>query len=387
MTDALDKEKYDVQIMNLVVDKADGLKVVDCDSHFCSFAGVHQSKIKQGKLFLHDIIVPTHREMIMKALCKKDSPYVYFEAEFFDRDKNSIHIHCSGQNFEGTSRCRLTLVDLSKTKEKQKALKKRASEMNYLIDLVNGGVCLFKVDNNMHISVQYLNEGGCRLFGTTKSACAQTNYRLDEVIHPEDRSAVFQAIGRAMATDEPLDLEIRTKYHKEEYKWCNVKAEIQNYDENDSPVFHAIFTDITRLKQAEEKADALYERLFVVFKNLPNPVFSADTKEPMVAQLVSEDFIKFFGHSRKLLFDEHGGRLGDFMTEREFKFVDASIKRQLAEGKKETVVTYSIKCGRGKFLVVEDRRKVIPQDDGSYTMLCSWKNITDKHHPPTAGIE
>ena len=30
-----DDDVYEVDFMNLVVDKADGLKVVDCDNHFC----------------------------------------------------------------------------------------------------------------------------------------------------------------------------------------------------------------------------------------------------------------------------------------------------------------------------------------------------------------
>ena len=85
-----DDEVYEVDFMNLVVDKADGLKVVDCDNHFCEFTGVHPSKIKQGKLFLHNIIKPIYREEIMRALCKKNSPYVYFDAEFIDKDKNLI---------------------------------------------------------------------------------------------------------------------------------------------------------------------------------------------------------------------------------------------------------------------------------------------------------
>ena len=66
----------------------------------------------------------------------------------------------------------------------------------------------------MHIEVQYLNEGACRIFGTTKQAYVNKNYRLDELIHPEDKSIVFQAIGKAMATDGECDLEIRTIVHK-----------------------------------------------------------------------------------------------------------------------------------------------------------------------------
>ena len=221
-----DDEVYEVDFMNLVVDKADGLKVVDCDNHFCEFTGVHPSKIKQGKLFLHNIIKPIYREEIMRALCKKNSPYVYFDAEFIDKDKNEIFIHCTGQNYDNSSLCRLTLADVSKSQELQEKLRNKAKEMNYLIDLVTGGVCLFKVTSDMHIEVQYLNEGACRIFGTTKQAYVKKNYRLDELIHPEDKSIVFQAIGKAMATDGECDLEIRTIVHKGEYKWCKFNAAI-----------------------------------------------------------------------------------------------------------------------------------------------------------------
>lgn len=388
MTEILEEDFYDVELMNLIVDKADNLKVVDSDSHFSEFAGVHPSKIKQGKLFLHDIIKPTYRESIMKSLCKKNSPYVYFDAEFIDKNENEVLIHCTGQNFEESTLCRLTLADVSKSLQKQEALREKAREMNYLIDLVTGGVCLFKVTDDMHIVVQYLNEGGCRLFGTSKSRYVKQDYRLDELIHPEDRSLVYQAIGKTMATDEPIDIEFRTIVHKDEYKWCKVNAAIQSYDENDNPIFHAMLTDVTKVKEAEEKADKMYDNLVEVFKNLPNAVFSADTENPLTLQIVSEDFIKFLGWSRTVLFDEHEGRLSDFMQEREIKYVTANIKKQLEEGKKEIITNYSIRTGKGNFLVVEDRRKVINQDDGSQSMLCSLKNVTRKYHSKTAnGID
>lgn len=62
---------FEVEFMTCVIDKADNLVVVDCDSHFSDFVGVHPSKIKQGKLFLHDVLVPKERENIMRCICKK----------------------------------------------------------------------------------------------------------------------------------------------------------------------------------------------------------------------------------------------------------------------------------------------------------------------------
>lgn len=374
-----DDDVYEVDFMNLVVDKADGLKVVDCDNHFCEFTGVHPSKIKQGKLFLHDIIKPIYREEIMRVLCKKNSPYVYFDAEFVDKDENEVFIHCTGQNYEESSLCRLTLADVSKSQELQLQLRKKAKEMNYLIDLVTGGVCLFKVTSDMHIEVRYLNEGACRIFGTTKQAYAQQIYRLDELIHPDDKSKVFQAIGKAMATDGECDLEIRTIVHKNEYKWCKFNAAIQKYDEDNTPIFHAMITDITRIKEAEEEADKMKDMLVEMFKNLPDPIFCTDTQDIWQLQIVSEDFIKFLGFTRSHIFEEHKGRLDDFVSEREAKFIEAQIKKQIAEGKSTTVSRYSVRTKSGRFLVVEDRRKLVRQADGSYSMICRLKNVTNTY--------
>lgn len=374
-----DDEVYEVDFMNLVVDKADGLKVVDCDNHFCEFTGVHPSKIKQGKLFLHNIIKPIYREEIMRALCKKNSPYVYFDAEFIDKDKNEIFIHCTGQNYDNSSLCRLTLADVSKSQELQEKLRNKAKEMNYLIDLVTGGVCLFKVTSDMHIEVQYLNEGACRIFGTTKQAYVKKNYRLDELIHPEDKSIVFQAIGKAMATDGECDLEIRTIVHKDEYKWCKFNAAIGRYDVDNTPIFHAMITDITQIKKAEESADKMRDMLVEMFKNLPDPIFCTGTDDIWQLQIVSEDFIKFLGFSRFHIFDEHKGRLDDFVSEREAKFIEAQIKKQISDGKSTTVSRYSVRTKSGRFLVVEDRRKLVKQADGSYSMICRLKNVTNSY--------
>lgn len=374
-----DDDVYEVDFMNLVVDKADGLKVVDCDNHFCEFTGVHPSKIKQGKLFLHDIIKPIYREEIMRVLCKKNSPYVYFDAEFVDKDENEVFIHCTGQNYEESSLCRLTLADVSKSQELQLQLRKKAKEMNYLIDLVTGGVCLFKVTSDMHIEVHYLNEGACRIFGTTKLAYGQHIYRLDELIHPDDKSKVFQAIGKAMATDGECDLEIRTIVHKNEYKWCKFNAAIQKYDEDNTPIFHAMITDITRIKEAEEEADKMSDMLVEMFKNLPDPIFCTDTQDIWQLQIVSEDFIKFLGFTRFHIFEEHKGRLDDFVSEREAKFIEAQIKKQIAEGKSTTVSRYSVRTKSGRFIVVEDRRKLVRQADGSYSMICRLKNVTNTY--------
>jgi hypothetical protein len=82
------------------------------------------------------------------------------------------------------------------------------------------------------------------------------------------------------------------------------------------------------------------------------------------------------------LFDDHQGRLSDFIQERERAYVISSIKKQIAQGNKEVFESYSLRTKSGNYIVVEDKRKIIDQDDGTKTMLCSLTNVTKKYHNP-----
>lgn len=367
-TEEFDEPSYEVEFMTVVADKADDLRIVDSDSHFSEFIGVHPSKIKQGKRFLYDILKPADRERVMQAICKKNTRFVYLDMDLMDRSSNPVFVHCTAQNYEDSTLCRMTFADVSKSLEKQAALQAKATEMDRLIDLVNGGVCLFKVSPDMHIEVMYLNQGCCRLFGTSKESCRERAYRLDELIHPDDRSAVFQAIGKTMAINEPLDVECRVRVHKDEFIWCKMNAGIQRYDQEDCPVFHAIFTDITRIKAAEKKADDESERLVRLFKNLPGAIFTTDSAEPLKLDLVSEEFVRFIGYSRTELFDLFGGRLDRFMLPEEA----AAVRRQFCDGAQqetETVTaTYTLQSGSAGEIRVCDSRKIILNADGSKAM-------------------
>ncbi len=359
---------YDVEFMYCVVDKKDNMKVVDFDSHFSEFTGVHPSKIKQGKLHFHDILKPIDRETIFKKLCKKGFRYNYFDIELLDANKEPTYLHCMADNIENSTLCRITAVDISKSEKKQKELKKKTKEMNALIDMVTGGVCLFKVTNNMHIEALYLNKGCCKLFCTSKEDYNSRVYRIDELIHPEDKTVVFQAIGKSMATDDDIDLEIRIKAHKNEYSWVKLSAAIRNYDKDKTPIFHATFTDISKVKNAEEKADKESEKLVRIFKNLPGRIFCAASEEnPMLLDYVSEDFISFLGYSRSELFEKYEGNLAKIVDGDSDEIV-GKISAQIAEGE-SVYLTYNIKFKNGAVCKIADKRKIVKKEDGTYLTI------------------
>lgn len=116
------------------------------------------------------------------------------------------------------------------------------------VNFVNGGSaafsegrCVFKVNSDMHFEALNVNNACCTFFKTDENKFNSRDYRIDELIHPEDKSRVFRAIGSAMATGKPIDLVMRVISGKDFFTRCVFKAKINRYDETSCPVFYATF--------------------------------------------------------------------------------------------------------------------------------------------------
>ena len=368
MLDNTDELAFEVEFLSCVVDKKKDFTVVDADSHFCDFVGVHYSKIYQGKLSLLDLLIPQSRQEIVKKLCKKNSPYVYLDLYIMDNSSKYNYVHCTARNNSEHSLCEITFADVGKSEAKSKKIRDKARTMNHLIDMVTGGVCLFKVNRDMHFEALYANEACCKYFGTTKESFNERPYRIDDLIYPDDRSAAFQAIGVAMATKKPIDMELRIITHKDSYIWCKFNAGIQRYDKDNCPVFHAMFTDVSAIKRAQNEADLQREFLLKTLKNVPGPVFCTSFDDPFTLTVVSEDFTKITGYSRSEIFDKYGGNIMNFVCDDSVKTVRAAFEN-VPDSDTDISTSYYVNTKNGKRLLVYDRRKIIEMDDGTKSYI------------------
>ena len=66
LLDNTDELAFEVEFLSCVVDKKKDFVVVDADSHFCDFVGMHYSKIKQGKLSLLERIAKRDKKQPVK---------------------------------------------------------------------------------------------------------------------------------------------------------------------------------------------------------------------------------------------------------------------------------------------------------------------------------
>ena len=285
-----------------------------------------------------------------------------------DNSSKYNYVHCTARNNSENSLCEITFVDVGKSEAKSKKIRDKARTMNHLIDMVTGGVCLFKVNRDMHFEALYANEACCKYFGTTKESFNERPYRIDDLIYPDDRSAAFQAIGVAMATKKPIDMELRIITHKDSYIWCKFNAGIQRYDKDNCPVFHAMFTDVSAIKRAQNEADLQREFLLKTLKNVPGPVFCTSFDDPFTLTVVSEDFTKITGYSRSEIFDKYGGDIMNFVCDDSVKTVRAAFEN-VPDSDTDISTSYYVNTKNGKRLLVYDRRKIIEMDDGTKSYI------------------
>lgn len=365
---------FEVELMSCVIDKAQNLMITECDSHFSAFTGIPVKDIK-GRLSLLEFLIHKDRETVIRQLCQKNVPYVYIDFYIKNKDGDYGLVHCICHNIPGTSRCRLALGDVSQSERESKQIKKRADRMNALIDLVEGGVCLFKVTQDMDIIALYMNAACCRFFGTAQDAYLGRVYRLDELIFKDDKSAVYQAIGNSMATKKPIDMELRVITHRDSFIWCKFNSAIHSYDEDGCPVFHAVFTDISKIKAAEQQADAERDTMVSIFKQLPGPLFYTESATPFKLEVVTEDFTRLTGYSRAELFEGFAGDLSCLILAEDFPAAEAAYRRQV-EDSKLLLLQYRITTKSGRTLRVIDRRRLVDIGNGKIIAIGMLKDPT-----------
>lgn len=244
MTCISDDCTVNVELFSAVVDKSDSLRVVDFDSHFAEFAGVHPSKIKEGKLYFLDLLRPADRERFIQKLRTKNR-YIYHNFELLRRMEEPVFVYSICENIAGGDLCRITMSDAATAGTAKKVMRDEDMIYNYNIaESVPCPVCLFRVDDEMRTEVFYLNKSGCAFFETTPMAVRQNPLRLDELIADSDRTILFQSVGSSLTSGEQIDMFCHVRRGRFASSRCRLKASICGYDREERPVFSAVLIDL-----------------------------------------------------------------------------------------------------------------------------------------------
>lgn len=170
-----------------------------------------------------------------------------------------------------------------------------------------------------------------------------------------------------MATGENIDLEYRVLTHRNQFIWCKCNAAVHRYDEDGSPIFHAMFTDISGVKAAEKRADEANLKLVNLLKNLSGAIFFSTVERPFECDLISGDFVKLIGYSRSEFFERFDGDFSRLIGEKA-DAVARKIQKDVVKGGKCSA-EYQLNARGARTVNVTDVRKLITQSDGTQVLM------------------
>ena len=188
-----------------------------------------------------------------------------------------------------------------------------------------------------------LNEPGWPMKTVEGEVEALTGYPADaiqtndvvwgkEVIHPDDREPVWEAVQEALAEDRPFEVTYRITTRDGDTKWMWERGR-GVYDEGgDRSVLEGFITDITERKSYQGRLEEEQQFVQSILRSLPDPIYAIDTDGYPIRW--NERFEAVSGYSGDEIERMH---VTDFVPEEEVERIAATFDPILEERRSMTV--------------------------------------------------
>ncbi|MDD2980229.1 MAG: response regulator [Hespellia sp.] len=157
-----------------------------------------------------------------------------------------------------------------KNEQENKELMKKEEETlnNYrtLVNTVPGGIALYEVDGNK-IETQFYSDGLCELLGYSREE-REVIFRNDAMAltYKEDIPLLKETIKSAVENHSNVELTYRINTKSGKPRWVNLRSTYLN-SECGKSTFHAVFTDVDKIKNIEEAEKEQQLRYQVAIKS------------------------------------------------------------------------------------------------------------------------
>ncbi|MBS3817493.1 MAG: PAS domain S-box protein [Candidatus Thermoplasmatota archaeon] len=144
-----------------------------------------------------------------------------------------------------------TLQDISERKRTEERRKKEHRRLKTLMSNMPGMV--YRCENDRDWTMRFISEGCYELTGYEPDDVIDNEVvSYGELIHPEDRSRVWEEVQEAVEKGEPFETEYRIETSSGEIKWVWERGRVvESKDEVGN--LEGMITDITERKEMEEK--------------------------------------------------------------------------------------------------------------------------------------
>jgi len=195
--------------------------------------------------------------------------------------------------------------------------------------------------------MSFVSDGAIDVIGYRPAALVEGDVSyMDDVLHPEDREDVRDAVAAAIDEGVPHKLEYRVRTKRGETRWVREQGRAVERS-GDTAVLEGVVTDITERKEQERELATERDRLSSLFENSGAPTVYCEFEDgnPVVRD-ANPAFEEVFGYDRETAAGE---------------FVDDLI---VPEDRREEGAEINERARAGEHVVIEGERETVdgPRD-------------------------
>ena len=139
------------------------------------------------------------------------------------------------------------------------------TKLGALIDSVPGVV--YRCLNDRHWSMVYINDYSLKLFGYSPDEFVGFHtVKLGELIFPEDRKMVWDAVQEGLDKRETYIINYRIKAKNDEIKWVYERGQGVFNEAGELIFLEGVITDVSKIKQMDEEKERLEKQLRQAYK-------------------------------------------------------------------------------------------------------------------------
>ncbi|UDN56588.1 GGDEF domain-containing protein [Clostridioides sp. ES-S-0010-02] len=165
-------------------------------------------------------------------------------------------------------------VDITKTKQLEKEMEQKNLELEMVSENILGGILITEFDEDF--TIQYANSGYLSMIGYTRKQLEdELQYKSCNLVFYDDRKKILENLRHQLIIGNIAVGEYRIKKCDGKMIWVSLKGRLIT-DSDDSKKGIWILTDITDLKNAEQKLRINEERFRIALNQTSNIIFEYD---------------------------------------------------------------------------------------------------------------
>lgn len=194
--------------------------------------------------------------------------------------------------------CYSVLTDITAVRELETSVRQNAQCLQTIMDYMMGGICIFELTDT--IRPIFMNRGYYTMFGYKEDEYWRD--RAGDILanlYQEDARQIISLARQSAQTHEMFAFTYRLRKRAGNVGHVQVRAVELPREKNKYPVFLALLSDISELRETQEQLADSLERQSALLDNLPGGVAVFEIAETLKVRYISEGVYNMSGYSRE----------------------------------------------------------------------------------------